>query len=161
MAEMTGKGLEKLLQESCKIQGIDCTRLRDAGWQGESTQRRFTVKNICDFVLFSNGEILYVEVKHSKDRLALSRLTQHKDLMAKDAQNIKNLFAGYLVNIDGDTWFIMARAVDEFIVGHGKKSINKTDAQKIGYPVFSFTPARARKPRLDIESLIYELKTPF
>jgi len=155
-----GKGLEKLLQESCKIQGIDCTRLRDAGWQGEQTQRRFTVKNICDFILFSQGAILYIECKHSKGSLALSRLTQHKDLMAKDDQRIQNLFPGYLVHIGGETRFIRARAIEEFI-STGKKSINQKDAARIGVPVLEFTPARARKPRLDIDSLIYELKTPF
>lgn len=157
---MDGKGLEKLLQESCKIQGIDCTRLRDAGWQGEQTQRRFTVKNICDFVVFGDGAMMYIECKHSKTTLPLSRLTQQKDLLAKADQKIFNLFAGYLVHIGDETYFILASAVDKFS-GNGKKSINKKDAAMIGMPVLEFTPARARKPRLDIKSLIYELKTPF
>jgi penicillin-binding protein-related factor A (putative recombinase) len=157
---MDGKGLEKLLQESCKLQGVDCTRLRDAGWQGEATQRRFTIKNICDFILFDQGAIVYVECKHSKDRLALSRLTQQDDLMEKLAQVKPNLFAGYICHIDGENFYISAEAVRVFSI-LGKKSINKTDAMRIGRPVLSFTPPRARKPRLDIESLIHELKIPF
>jgi len=155
-----GKGLEKLLQESCKMQGVDCTRLRDAGWQGETTQRRFTIKNICDFILFDQGAIVYVECKHSKDRLALSRLTQQDDLMEKLAQGKPNLFAGYICHIDCLTVYISAAAIDKF-AADGKKSINKTDAMRIGQPVLYFTPPRARKPRLDIESLIHELKIPF
>ena len=157
---MDGKDLEKLLQESCKLQGVDCTRLRDAGWQGETTQRRFTIKNICDFILFDQGAIVYLECKHSKDRLALSRLTQQDDLVAKVVQGKPNLFAGYLCHIDGENFYISAEAVGIFTIA-GKKSINKTEAARIGTRVAPFTPKGARKPRLDIESLIYELKIPF
>ena len=157
---MDGKGLEKLLQESCKLQNIDCTRLRDAGWQGETTQRRFTIKNICDFIIFDQGAIVYIECKHSKDRLSLSRLTQQDSLIEKLNQHKINLFAGYLVHIDGITVYISACAIDKFS-SSGKKSINKSDAIKIGHEISEFIPARARKPRLDIESLIYELKIPF
>lgn len=159
---MDGKGLEKLLQESCEKQVIDCTRLRDAGWQGEQTQRRFTVKNICDFVVFGDGALLYIECKHSKDRLALSRLTQQRDLLDKENQLIQNLFAGYLVHIAGETFFISSFAVHRFTLDWpNKKSINKLDAGRIGKPVGTFLPERARKPRLDIAALIYELKHPF
>ncbi len=157
---MEGKSLEKLLQESCKIQDIDCTRLRDAGWQGEQTQRRFTIKNICDFIVFGDGTLLYVECKTAKDRLALSRLTQQKDLLNKSSGTAQNLFAGYLVWISGELVFIRAGAVDGFI-STGKKSINKADALRLGVPVQQFTPHRARKPRLDIKGLIYELNHPF
>ena len=157
---MDGKDLEKLLQESCKLQGVDCTRLRDAGWQGEATQRRFTIKNICDFILFDQGAIVYLECKHSKDRLALSRLTQQEDLMAKLSSSKPGLFAGYLLHICNETVYVSASAVDKFL-SNGKKSINHKDALNIGQKVAPFTPKGARKPRLDIESLIYELKTPF
>lgn len=157
---MDGKDLEKLLQESCKLQNVDCTRLRDAGWQGETTQRRFTIKNICDFILFDQDAIVYLECKHSKDRLALSRLTQQDDLVAKLVQCKPNLFAGYLCHIDGENFYISAEAVAIFSAA-GKKSINKTDAARIGERIAPFTPKGARKPRLDIESLIYELKIPF
>lgn len=157
---MDGKELEKLLQESCKLQGVDCTRLRDAGWQGEQTQRRFTIKNICDFILFDQGSIVYLECKHAKDRLALSRLTQQHDLMAKLKPNKPGLFAGYLLHIDGESFFISAAAVFMFAES-GKKSINKTDAARIGERIATFTPPRARKARLDIEALIEELNRPF
>lgn len=157
---MEGKQLEKLLQESCRIQGVDCTRLRDAGWQGEQTQRRFTIKNICDFMLFDQGALVYVECKTAKERLSLARLTQQKDLLSKSSQQIQDLFAGYLVAIDGEIIFIRAGAVDKF-AGTGKKSINLAQAISIGQPVLWFTPPKARKPRLDIEGLIDELKHPF
>jgi penicillin-binding protein-related factor A (putative recombinase) len=157
---MDGKALEKLLQESCKIQDIDCTRLRDAGWQGEQTQRRFTVKNICDFIVFGDGTLVYIECKSSKDRLALSRLTQQKDLLSKAASTAQNIFCGYLVWIAGEFVFIRAGAVDQF-TSTGKKSINKTDAMRLGTVIQQFTPPRARKPRLDIKELIYELNHPF
>lgn len=155
---MDGKGLEKLLQESCELQFVDCTRLRDAGWQGEQTQRRFTVKNICDFILFGDGCIVFTECKHAKDRLELSRLTQQKDLMAKINKSVPNLFAGYLVHISGDTFFICAKAIEKYTE---KKSINKSDAARIGIAVRHYIPHGKRKFRLDIESLIFELKTPF
>lgn len=157
---MDGKALEKLLQESCKLQDIDCTRLRDAGWQGEQTQRRFTVKNICDFIVFGDATLLYVECKTAKERLALLRLTQQKDLLSKAAGTAQNIFCGYLVWIAGEMVFIRAGAVDQF-TSTGKKSINKTDALIIGVKVSEFTPPRARKPRLDIKELIYELNHPF
>jgi len=157
---MDGKALEKLLQESCKAQDIDCTRLRDAGWQGEQTQRRFTVRNICDFIVFGDGALLYIECKVAKDRLALSRLTQQKDLLSKAASTSQNIFCGYLVWIAGETVFIRAGAVDQFAFA-GKKSINKADSLRIGIKVGEFTPPRARKPRLDIKELINELNHPF
>jgi penicillin-binding protein-related factor A (putative recombinase) len=153
-----GKSFEKLLQESCELQFVDCTRLRDAGWQGEQTQRRFTIKNICDFILFDQGSIVYLECKHANDRLALSRLTQQDDLMAKLKPKKPNLFAGYLLHIAGETYFISAAAIDKY--SH-KKSINKTDAQQLGYPVRHYIPHGKRKARLDIESMIHELKIPF
>jgi hypothetical protein len=157
---MEGKALEKLLQESCAVQGIDCTRLRDAGWQGEKTQRRFTVKNICDFIVFGDSTLLYIECKAAKDRLALSRLTQQKDLLSKAASTSQSIFCGYLVWIAGEIVFIRAGAIDRFEVC-GKKSINKADAIMIGTKVDEFTPHRARKPRLDIKGLINELNIPF
>jgi len=138
-----GKDLEKLLQESCKLQGVDCTRLRDAGWQGETTQRRFTIKNICDFILFDQGAIVYLECKHSKDRLALSRLTQQEDLVAKAVQGKPNLFAGYLCHIDGENFYISAEAVGIFTIA-GKKSINKTEAARIGEEL-AHSPPRERE----------------
>lgn len=157
---MDGKALEKLLQESCKIQDIDCTRLRDAGWQGEQTQRRFTVRNICDFICFGDGTLLYIECKSSKDRLALSRLTQQKDLLGKSAGTAQNIYCGYLVWIDGVFVFIRAGAVDAFSSG-GKRSINKNDALMIGVEIQQFRPPRARKNRLDIAALIDHLNRKF
>lgn len=157
---MEGKELEKLLQESCKIQDIDCTRLRDAGWQGEQTQRRFTIKNICDFIVFGDSTLLYIECKAAKDRLALSRLTQQKDLLSKASSTGQNIFCGYLVWIAGDFVFIRAGAVDRF-TSSGKKSINKAEALGIGLIIKQFTPPRARKSRLDIKELISELNYPF
>lgn len=157
---MDGKGLEKLLQESCRLQGVDCTRLRDAGWQGEQTQRRFTIKNICDFILFDQGAIVYLECKHAKDRLPLSRLTQQDGLMEKHKMCKPCLFAGYLVHMNGANFFISAAMVDSFSK-IGKKSINKSDAMLMGYQISTFVPPRARKPRLDVQALIYELKIPF
>lgn len=155
---MDGKTFEKLLQESCELQFVDCTRLRDAGWQGEQTQRRFTIKNICDFILFADGCIVFVECKHAKERLELSRLTQQADLIKKLSKSIPNLFAGYLLHIAGETYFISAAAIDKF---GEKKSINKADAKKLGFSVRPYIPHGKRKERLDIESLIHELKFPF
>ncbi len=155
---MDGKALEKLLQESCELQFVDCTRLRDAGWQGEQTQRRFTIKNICDFILFSDDCIVYTECKHAKDRLELSRLTQQDDLMKKINQSTPNLYAGYLCHIGSETFFISAVTIRNYA---DKKSINRADAERIGFKVRHYVPHGKRKWRLDIESLIYELKIPF
>lgn len=155
---MDGKSFEKLLQESCELQFVDCTRLRDAGWQGEQTQRRFTIKNICDFILFAEGCIVYIECKHAKERLELSRLTQQSDLLKKLAQSTQSLFAGYLLHIAGETYFISAAAIDKY---SDKKSINKADAQRLGVSVRHYIPHGKRKARLDIESMIHELKIPF
>lgn len=157
---MDGKNLEKLLQESCKIQGVDCTRLRDAGWQGEKTQRRFTIKNICDFILFADRTILYVECKHTKTSLPISRLTQQDDLFKKHKQLIPSLFAGYLVCYQNDFYFMTAGAVEHHIET-GKKSISLNDAKMIGWKMPLFTPPKARKQRLDMLALIEELNIPF
>lgn len=150
----TGKDLEALIKESCELQDIDCTRLKDAGWQGEDTKRRFTSKNLCDFIIFDGIRLVYAEVKSSKDRLDLKRLTQHADLIKKQSQWRKNVHCGYIVQIKDVYAWIPVFDVEEFIKRGEKKSINCDDALRIGYEIMTFTPNRARKPRLDISFMM-------
>ena len=69
-----GKKFEALFVKSCAEQGIDTTRLKDAGWQGEKTIRRFTVKNICDFVLFNGQSLYFLELKYRSKSLRFDEM---------------------------------------------------------------------------------------
>ena len=131
----SGKKFEKLIQESCKIQGIDCNRLKDAGWQGEETTRRFTSKNICDFTIFDGSRLFYIEAKSRKSSIRFDELTQHKALKKKDSSGYKNVRCGYLIEFSkaGSKYFMSVRDVD-FVEGFcGKKSFNEKDIQDYSY----------------------------
>ena len=152
----TGKKFEELIKLSADELGFDYTRLRDAGWQGEKTQRRFTVKNICDLIIFKSGFVFYIEAKSSKDRLALNRLTQHKDLITKKKKAINsnndNLDCGYLLEINSSVFYVPVCHMDYIINSIGKKSLNETDLQH--FKLGMILPKRKKKYRINLDELL-------
>ena len=162
----SGKQFEELFKESCLIQGISCTRLKDAGWQGESTDRRFTVTNICDFICYSGSlnydnerKLYFLELKTGKDRITFDRLKQSDRLSKKFLENSKLHETGYIFELDTKGvkkyWFIDTcdlLALQEVIE---KKSFNYNDLLDFQYgrEIDTYIPTRKRKPRLDMRWL--------
>lgn len=148
MNSTTGKKFESLIKLSANEQGFDHNRMKDAGWQGEQTQRRFTIKNICDLTLFKSPSLFYIEAKSSKKSLPFKRLNQHKALLKKHGEGIANVHAGYLLEIAGLYFYVPVFDMGKIMIRIGKKSVNANDLA--GYGINTTLPKGKKKPRLDL-----------
>lgn len=163
---MTGKEFENKFKQSCQEQKVLAIRLKDAGYQGEKiTHRRFTIKNIADFIIFDNNKMLICELKHRKSSLAFEDITQEKALKTEEFNiqkyDLCNAMCGIIVCF-GDlskTFWIHINLLDELRVITNKKSFNFKDCMSILesnsyfgliYKIKSFVPDRKRVERLDI-----------
>jgi hypothetical protein len=158
MEAMTGKKFEALIKDSCEKQGLSYTRLKDAGWQGEQTERRFTSRNDCDCIIFDGQTLLFAEAKHRKDRVEFSGLTQLDDLIKKQGKcELKNVRYGFIFCIAGQFFYcdIITLAVKRET--SAKKSFNAPDAAGFCVPIATYLPKRARTERLDIYGLMSKI----
>ncbi len=157
-----GKKFEALFVKSCAEQGIDTTRLKDAGWQGEKTIRRFTVKNICDFVLFNGQSLYFLELKYRSKSLRFDEITQREALKKKENSFSVDVtpFAscGVVVCLSGRVFYIHVHFLDELEFITGKKSFNAKDCESLSeeHPAFCRefrleVPAGKRAERIMIE----------
>lgn len=150
----SGKIFENLITESCDILGLDCTRLRDAGYRGEETERRFTVKNICDFLIFNGSCLLYLEAKVRKFSIKFDDLTQLESLLKKQGKERAtgvNVQTGFLFNFSGRKFFMRAIDVQSLSESIGKKSMNVHDVEKHGVEILGFFPTpKSKKERINI-----------
>lgn len=151
-----GKKLEALVKKACLEQGVDYTRLKDAGWTGEATTRRFTSKNICDAILFFDRSILFCEVKHRNRSLRFDEITQRKDLEKKWNPGAYQ-FSGVLAKLNGNIFFITTPQIDKIESETGKESFNDKDAAQFGLAVDGIIPKRSRVVRPHISNLIKKL----
>lgn len=160
---MTGKQFEQEFQLACREQAVLAIRLRDAGYQGiNATERRFTIKNICDFIVFDDSTLFAMELKHRKQSLAFKDITQRKDLIKVndfiEDNSMQNATSGLLVcfgSLD-KVWWIHISAIDEMISMTGKKSFNHKDCERLSeeHPLLvvavdTVIPPRKKKPRID------------
>ena len=153
----TGKKFEDNVKQACVEQDIDYTRLKDAGWQGEKTQRRFTSKNICDCILFKDGVILYCEIKHRKGALRFDEITQ-LDELEKKWKPISGVFSGVLAMLKGKIFYINTNNIIAMRNRIGKKSFNSSDAADFGVQVEMITPKGKRKPRPNMVQIMDSFK---
>lgn len=153
-----GKQFEKEIQDACKEQDVDYTRLRDAGWRGEETERRFTVKNICDAVLYKHGIILFAEMKHRQASLRFDEITQADELAKKWKPN-QGVYSGVFCRLKGSVYFLSYEQLKRMEKLTSKKSFNRDDAHQFGVTVPMVLPNRCRKHRPDIDAVIRELSS--
>lgn len=163
MGEMTGKQFEELIKDSCEKQGLSYTRLKDAGWMGEDTQRRFTPTNVCDCIIFDGSTLLFAEAKHRRDRVEFAGLKQLGDLLKKKdkEKQTPNISYGFLFCIKGQFFYGSAEKLSGMAFVLAKKSFNLQDAEDHLIKIGTYLPARARKERLDLQSLFQLLKSTF
>jgi hypothetical protein len=152
----TGKIFEATIQDSASVLGIDCTRFKDAGFmrQEKSEHKRFTIKNMCDFLLFNGYTLYYIEAKTGKTSIAFDRLTQQDALEKKRNKFYPNVKTGYLFEIKGKWFYLCSSEIEPLKAMTGKKSFNDKDLERsdaIAIP--GYTPKRARKARLDLRVL--------
>ena len=145
----SGKKLEARIKLACSEQGIDCTRLKDAGWQGEQTERRFTSKNICDFILFRSPFLFFVEAKSRKSSLRFDGITQAKELRKKHNPE-GNIHAGVLCELNNRIFWISIVGIDNAERMLGKKSFNANDAAIYGREIHTIVPPKKREARIDL-----------
>lgn len=156
---MDGKKFEALIKDSCELQGVDVTRLRDAGFTGEKENKRFTIRNICDFILFDGANMVFLEAKVRKQSLRFDDLTQ-KEMMTKKLKTAEPVGAkvGFLVMFPpAAVFWLPVQAVNEMQDRTGKKSFNAKDCLSnpdIAKPVFMFKPQGKRNFRLNIVEMI-------
>jgi len=144
-----GKKFEEDIKKACIEQGIDYTRLRDAGWRGEETERRFTIKNICDCILFFGGAILFAEMKHRKQSLRFDEITQLDDLEKKWNPGV-GVYSGVFCMLKGGIYFLSYQNIIDMRAELGKKSFNSNDAHHYGSSVEMIVPKGKRAPRPNV-----------
>lgn len=153
-----GKIFENLVKQSAIEQGVDYTRLKDAGYRGDnSDQRRFTPKNICDCILFRSPVILFAEIKRRNASLAFKEITQLDDLGTKWEPSA-NKYSGVICELKGCCFFIGYHALILMRESLGKKSFNAVDAHHYGQSLRVFIPQGKRTPRIDIEMLLRDIQ---
>jgi len=145
----SGKKLEELIKLAAEEQGIDYTRLKDAGWQGEKTERRFTSKNICDCILFRTPFLFFVEAKSRKTSLRFDEITQLDDLIKKHNPKDK-VFSGVICQLKGRMFWIVCTTIIQMRKTIGKKSFNLNDAEHFGIELKMVIPKGKRKARPDL-----------
>lgn len=137
----TGKKFEELIVKSCQHFGMDITRLKDAGFTGkEVADRRFTSRNICDFIAFSpkSRAMFYIEAKSRKSSLVFDDVTQAKDLTNK-YEYCRSKGMQYLVHpilliefSDTQQYFAMGiECFNELKATSTKKSFNAKDCLRL------------------------------
>jgi hypothetical protein len=147
MPKNTGKKFEDLIKLSALEQGIDYTRLKDSGWTGEKTTRRFTSKNICDMILFASPSIYFVEAKSRKSSLRFDEITQLDELEKKWKPD-SDIYSGIIVELSGRAFWMMYPGIKNAQRMLGKKSFNQFDAEVYGTEIELFAPKGKRKQRL-------------
>jgi hypothetical protein len=150
----TGKLFEELIKDSCFLQNIACIRLKDAGYTGEQTTRRFTVTNICDFILYDGQKMLLLEAKSSKGKsISISRLKQLVRLA--DEQNkvfLDNYKAGFIFEFSEHKYYYSSvERLDKIISDTTKKSINMDELE--GIEIELYVPTGKRKARLNLKKM--------
>ena len=155
----SGKRFEQLFQDSCKVQGISCTRLRDAGYRGEDTERRFTIHNICDFIVFPGGLRLYfLELKSRKKAIAFKDLEAQAKALTKKYQEAPDLnVCGFLFEFTDPTpeyFWCNIVGYEPFRQAITKKSFNRHDAENNLIPVPLYIPEGKRAKRILLDYVI-------
>ena len=149
----TGKKFEADIKQAAIEQGIDYTRLKDAGWQGEQTQRRFTSKNICDCILFLDGVILFAELKHRNQSLRFDEITQ-LDELEKKWKPSSGVYSGVMAMLKGKIFYIPTNKIISMRYRIGKKSFNAKDAGEWGEEIEMIKPKGKRKLRPNLRQVM-------
>lgn len=164
-----GKKFEELIKKSAKHQGLDITRLKDAGFVGDrSESRRFTSKNICDFILYAWGNLAYIEAKSRQSSLTFKDITQRNDLLKKQhslqaSHKTRCGVAGILVEFQKteEVYFVDSLGISLLESFTQKKSFNAKDCVQVSkeyptsiYKISKYVPEGKRSNILDLEKIV-------
>ena len=166
---MNGHEFEKWFSDSCAKSKVLAYKLPNTGWQGKTEGRRFTPKNICDFVVHNGEKTIYTELKRRNKSVRFDELSQYdrlmkRYLMAVDFRLEDVVLYGFLIHFaNGGTYWVHVEGM-RLLKNHlGKKSFNENDIQKMTLRSTHFVrcleyiPPRCRKPYLSINCLFKDL----
>ena len=153
-----GSKFEALVKKSCIEQGVDFTRFRDAGWTGETTTRRFTIKNICDCLFLFEQCAVFIEIKTRKKSIRFDEITQLDDL-GKKWKPDEHIYSGIIAKLNERSFFLSYSDLICMQSEIEKKSFNDKDADIYGMEMPTFIPPRARTNRFDIQKMIRRIKS--
>ena len=142
MATNPGKKFEEDFSNSVNREEIFLHRLKDGTTGTVNGQMiRFKNKNLCDFLLFKDGQLVLVELKSFLGKsMAFSNIKSNVDEQMTFLYNLrleasKNNVKAYMVlNFRelNETYAIDIHNFDEFYKFTGKKSIDITEARQLG-----------------------------
>ena len=117
----------------------DVTRLKDGGGWSNATNMRFTSKNPCDFIVYSeaSGRMRKLELKSTQNKsLPFSNIKDHqlKSLCESQAKGVRACFVVNYRSVN-QTYMVNASDMMEYIATRGRKSLPVADAEKIGVKI--------------------------
>ena len=156
-----GARLEKLVQDSCRLQGILCERLKDGnsrtGLDGKII--RLKTSNPADFYVFTGKIFAYVEAKSYTTSVPFADLRQ-LDIQIEMCGIYKYLKAGFVIEFkkSGRYYWVDCLGIAYMKSIIGKKSFNEGDIKRFeavskARSINTYLPPRKRLKRLDMRFL--------
>lgn len=162
-ANRTGKYLQDLIKLSAQHLQLGCVRFKDAGFVGDkSEQRRFTSKNVADFIVYGpDTGIAFIEAKNRDSSLTFESITQTADLLklhnTHQALGITQALCGVLVMFrnKNKVFWVPVENLTTLQKKTNKKSFNATDVitYHCGVELPLFIPPKKRKALIDLTAI--------
>lgn len=125
----SGKEFEGQWRKNAKkVDGLFFMRLKDSPSSfGTNSKLRFTLDNICDFLMFKSHKLFLLELKNCREAsLAFTRLRDNQTQGLLEAKKISpNIVAGIVCNFEraAETYFLDIEIANDFIQSGTRKSI--------------------------------------
>ena len=143
MATNPGKKFEEDFSNSVNREEIFLHRLKDGSTSTGADEKmiRLKNKNLCDFILFKDGQLVLVELKSFLGKsMSFSNIKSTVDEQQTFLYNLRleakknNVKAYMILNFRelNETYAIDINNFDEFYKFTGKKSIDITEARQLG-----------------------------
>lgn len=124
MAKNQGKKFEEDFKNSVPAD-VYIYKLKDAGGWSNATNTRFTINNICDYIMYSMPTLYLLELKSFKGKsLPYSNIKNNQIEGLIDAAQTKGIKAGIVANFREleKTYYIDIKELQEFYKESDRKS---------------------------------------
>lgn len=101
-------------------------RQKDAGGWGKSSSTRFTISNICDFVLFTGHRLFMLELKSFKGKsFSITNVRENQTKGLTHCSGKQGVKSGFILNFRdyNRTFFLSIEEFNQFIRENTRKSI--------------------------------------
>ena len=158
MAKNEGKKFEEDFKNSVPATAY-IYKLKDAGGWSNATNTRFTVNNICDYIMYSKPTMYLLELKSFKGKsLPYSNIKKNQTKGLLDASKYAGIRAGIVANFRGlnETYYIDIRELAKFKKSSNRKSYPLDLFQKKGQLIEQ--EKKVTRYKYDIEKFIKGVK---